>query len=132
MGPCSIPTPSRPARGASRALLCNSPAPAQIASVPGRPIAGRLFAQNSVWNQPVPANAQLDPASRPLVAFFASQAEAEGHAGTGPFVMTYGYTTPIYVVGAHQRTVKVAIDTDQNTLWVHSLQGASDQVPVPA
>ncbi len=121
--------PTSPRRVARPPL--NSPAPAQIASVPGRPIAGRLFAQNSVWNQPVPANAQLDPASRPLVAFFASQAEAEGHAGTGPFVMTYGYTTPIYVVGAHQRTVKVAIDTDQNTLWVHSLQGASDQVPVP-
>ncbi len=35
------------------------------------------------------------------------------------------------MVGSRQRTVRVAIDTDQNSLWVHSLQGASDAVPIP-
>ncbi len=92
---------------------------------------GRLFAANSVWNQPLAANAPLDPDSGRLIAQFASEAEAEGGAGTGPFVETYGYTTPIYVVGPFQRTVRVAIDTDQNSTWVHSLQGASDAVPIP-
>jgi hypothetical protein len=109
------------------------PAPsAQVASVPGKPVAGRLFAANSVWNQPLAANAPLDPASARLAAHFASEAEEEGSAGTGPFVQTYSYTTPIYVVGPFQRTVRVAIDTDQNSTWVNSLQHASNAVPVPA
>lgn len=104
---------------------------AQLAAVPGRPIVGRLFAPNSVWNEPLPADAPLDPASARLVAQFASEAEAEGRAGTGPFVQTYGYTTPIYVVGPDVRHVRVAIDTDQNSTWVSSLQGASNAVPIP-
>ena len=89
--------------------------PARIVSVPGQPVLGRLFAPNSVWNQPLAANAPLDPASGRLVAHFASEAEAELRAGTGPFVETYSYTTPIYVVGPFQRTVRVTIDTDQNS-----------------
>jgi hypothetical protein len=104
---------------------------AQIASVPGKPIVGRLFAPNSVWNQPLAANAPLDPASRRLSAQFASEAAAELTALTGPFVETYSYTTPIYVVGRYQRLVRVTIDTDQTTSWVKSLQGASNQVPIP-
>ncbi len=104
---------------------------AQIASVPGKPIVGRLFAPNSVWNKPLSNNVLLDPASARLVAHLASEAKAEGRAGTGPFVQTSSYTTPIYVVGRFQRAVKVAIDTDQNPIWVSSLQGASDQVPIP-
>jgi hypothetical protein len=106
-------------------------ASAQIASVPGRPVLGRLFAASSVWNEPVAANARLDPASGRLVANFAHAAEAEGAAGTGPFVQTNSYSTPVYVVGRSQRTVRVAIDTDQNSTWVDSLQGASDSVPIP-
>ena len=35
---------------------------ARIVSVPGQPVLGRLFAPNSVWNQPLAANAPLDPA----------------------------------------------------------------------
>jgi hypothetical protein len=105
---------------------------AQIASVPGKPIAGRLFAPNSVWNQPVPSDARLDPASARLVRQFAGEAGAEGSAGTGPFVETTSYSTPVYVVGRFQRTERIAIDTDQNSLWVDSLQGASDAVPIPA
>jgi len=105
---------------------------AQSASIPGKPIVGRLFAPNSVWNQPVPPNGPLDPASARLVAHFASEAQAEERAGTGPFVETTSYSTPIYVVGPFQRTVRVAIDTDQNALWVRSLQGASNAVPIPA
>lgn len=105
---------------------------ARIVSVPGQPVFGRLFAANSVWNRPLAANAPLDPASRRLAAQFASEAKAEGLAGTGPWVETYNYSTPIYVVGPLQRTVRVAIDTDQNRTWVSSLQGASDAVPIPA
>ena len=115
----------------SHGVSATSPA-AQIASVPGRPIVGRLFAPNSIWNEPIPTNAPIDPTSRRLVANFASQAEYELAHGFGPFVQTYNYTTPIYVVGPNQRTTKVAIDTDQNSQWVTSLQGASDQVPIPA
>jgi hypothetical protein len=105
---------------------------AQNASVPGQPVQGRLFAVDSVWNRPLAANTPLDPASRRLIAHFAEEARAEGRAGTGPFIETYGYTTPIYVVGPFQRTAKVRIDTDQNRVWVDSLQGASNAVPIPA
>ena len=107
-------------------------APAQTASVPGKPIVGRLFAPTSVWNQPLPFNARLDPASARLVRQLAGEAEAEGAAGTGPFIETTSYSTPVYVVGPFQRTVRVAIDTDQNSLWVDSLQRASNAVPIPA
>ena len=121
-------------RGPGRARVAHvaTTLSARVAAVPGEPIVGRLFSPNSVWNEPLAANAPLDPASAKLVAQFASEAEAEGRAGTGPFVETYGYTTPIYVVGPFQRTVRVAIDTDQNSTWVSSLQGASDAVPIPA
>jgi hypothetical protein len=104
---------------------------ARLVSVPGQPVIGRLFAANSVWNQPLAANAPLAPASGRLAAHFASEAEAEIHVGTGPWVETYDYSTPIYVVGPFQPTVRVAIDTDQNGTWVNSLQGASDAVPIP-
>ena len=111
-------------------------ASAQIASVPGRPIVGRLFAPNSVWNQPLPANAPLDPASRGSSPISPVEAETEGRAGTGPFVQTYGYTTPIYVVGQFQRTVHVAIDTDQNDplgrLSAGRVQPGADSRPMPA
>jgi hypothetical protein len=109
-----------------------STATARTASIPGKPIVGRLFAPNSVWNQPLPANAPLDLASRRLAAHFADEAETEGRAGTGPFVQTYSYTTPVYVVGPFQSTVRVSIDTDQNSTWVSSLQRPSDAVPMPA
>jgi hypothetical protein len=105
---------------------------ARIASVPGRPVLGRLFATNSVWNAPVPADAKLDPASHRLVANLAGMAKAEGVAGTGPFVQTTSYSTPVYVVGPFQRDARVAIDTDQNSVWVDSLQGASNAVPIPS
>ena len=65
------------------------------------------------------------------MAHVASEAESEERAGSGPFVQTYSYTTPIYVVGRHQRTVRVAIDTDQRHTWVTSLQAASTAVPIP-
>ncbi len=127
------------ASAGARATYVSGPRPAylstraaRILSVPGQPVIGRLFAANSVWNRPLAANAPLDPASSRLAAHFASEAEAEGRAGTGPWVETYDYSTPIYVVGPFQRTVRVAIDTDQNSTWVNSLQGASDAVPIPA
>jgi hypothetical protein len=125
-------TPTDPHRLQPPQAPIASMASAQIASVPGRPIVGRLFAPDSVWNRQLPANAPLDPASRRLAAHFAAEAQTEGLAGTGPFVQTFSYTTPIYVVGRFQRTVRVAIDTDQTTSWVDSLQGASNQVPIPA
>ena len=126
-----------PACAAILAICAPSPAAgagspsAQSASFPGKPVVGRLFAPNSVWNEPVPAKARLDHGSARLVAHLASEAETEERAGSGPFVQTYSYTTPIYVVGRHQRAVRVAIDTDQLHAWVTSLQGASNAVPIP-
>jgi hypothetical protein len=123
---CALGTP--PASAAPRRAMAS----AQASSLPGKPIVGRLFAPSSIWNQALPTSAPLDSASKRLVAQFADEAAAEGRAGTGPFVQTYSYTTPIYVVGPFQRTARVAIDTDQNHVWVTSLQGASNQVPIPA
>jgi hypothetical protein len=124
----AMPRSAIPSSASARGAMVS----AHIASVPGQPIVGRLFAPNSIWNSPLPANAPLDPASARLVKNFANDAQAEGAAGTGPFVQTTSYSTPIYVVGRSERTVRVAIDTDQNSLWVDSLQGASNAVPIPA
>jgi hypothetical protein len=100
---------------------------------PGQsPLGTDFFASNSVWNSPLSPTAALDPNSAAMVTQLATTAAQEGAAGTGPFVQTYSYSTPIYIVGASQPTVEVAVDTDQNSTWVHSLQGAFNAVPLPA
>ncbi len=105
---------------------------AQTVSVPGKPIVGRLFAPNSVWNEPVPANAPLDRASARLVAHFARRGRRGGPRGDRTLRrdlrLHHARSTSS---GRSSTPSRVAIDTDQTTSWVTSLQGASNAVPVP-
>ncbi len=89
-----------------------------------------LFAPNSIWNQALPRNASLDPASRPIVKELAHEAQTEFANGIGPWVSTDNYSTTVYSVPARRRTVRVALD--QPTGARAALQAAFARVPIPA
>jgi hypothetical protein len=81
----------------------------------------RAFAARSVWNSPLPRNAQLDPASDKLVA------ELQRQVSLGaPWINTWSYSTPVYRVPADQPTVKVTLDVPYAPL-----QRAWSAVPIP-
>jgi hypothetical protein len=97
-----------------------SQAPARRPVRPG-PTAPRVFAADSVWNAPLPADAPLDPASGALVADLRRQ------LGLGaPWINTTSYSTPVYRVPADQPTVRVTLDVPYEPL-----QKAWDAVPLP-
>jgi hypothetical protein len=84
-----------------------------------------LFAPDSVWNRPLAADAELDPASQTLVDKL-SAAVTESDA----WIAVKG-TSPLYTVPADQPTVRVQLD-DNTQWWRKSLQEAFDAVPIPA
>jgi hypothetical protein len=104
------------------------PAPAAPAPVPAPPAQPRLFAPDSVWNAPLPANAPLDPANATLVNTLRKTVAQNMAAGWGPWIAT-GETTPLYVVPANQPTVRVTLDAGA---WNAALQRALSAVPIPA
>jgi hypothetical protein len=99
-----------------------------IAQLP--PLTG-LFSPTSIWNAPLPADAPIDPASGALVNVLGSEVRSELAADVGPYIATNQSSTPIYVVGPAQPTVRVALD-DPNISWRRSLQTAFAAVPIPA
>jgi hypothetical protein len=94
---------------------------------PAAPTSGttpvRLFAPTSVWNQPLTPNAALDPASATLV-----QTLRDAVAATDAWIQWQG-TSPLYVVGPDQPTVRVQLDSGS---WGATLQQALQAVPIPA
>ena len=94
----------------------------------GRPL--RLFAPDSVWNEPLSPAAPLDPSSAARMSAFTRLIAAEEQAGTGPWIEETSYSTPFYVVGPEQPRVGVQLDDGP---WAASLQSALDAgVPIPA
>ena len=91
----------------------------------------RLFAPTSIWNSPIPANAQVDPSSPPLISALSTEVSNELQAGIGPWTATAKASTPIYIVGRHQPTVRVLLD-DPTLWWRVTLQRAFEAVPIPA
>jgi hypothetical protein len=91
----------------------------------------RLFAPTSIWNQSLPADAAIDPASATLVSALTAEVAREQVALTGPWINTSNYSTPIYVVGPSQPPVRVTLD-DPTAAWRLSLQAAFQTVPIPA
>jgi hypothetical protein len=89
-----------------------------------------LFAPGSVWNKPLSNEAALDPRSATLAAALAAEARHEGAVGSGPWISTDAYSTPIYRVPANQRPVRVALD-DPSLAWRRTLQAAFEAVPIP-
>jgi hypothetical protein len=83
---------------------------------------GRPFAADSVWNRPVAARTPLAPNSRSYVSEVVRQV-----TDYGPWLNTYAYSVPVYVVPADQRPTHVTLDT-----WGPDLQDAFDAVPLPA
>ena len=80
-------------------------APAPLASP--APSKQQLFAPDSVWNAPLPAEAPLDPANGALVKTLRDTVAQNVAAGWGPWIATDD-TPPLYVVPAEQPTVRVA------------------------
>jgi hypothetical protein len=99
--------------------------PDQIAPAAPTPAGARLqlFAPTSVWNQPLAADAPVDPASATLV-----QTLRNTVAQTDAWVQWQG-TSPLYVVPAGQPTARVQLDTGS---WGATLRKALKAVPIPA
>jgi hypothetical protein len=92
----------------------------KLASTTARP-----FAPNSVWNEPLSAHSSLDPRSRAYVAQLVLQVDRDG-----PWINTSQFSTPVFTVSAHQRTVKVVLDNKTTDDWA-ALQASWIAVPVP-
>jgi hypothetical protein len=101
------------------------PAAPTPAPPPAKP---RLFAPDSVWNAPLPANAPLDPANATLVNTLRKTVAQNMAAWWGPWIAT-GETSPLYMVPADQPTVRVTLDAGS---WNVALQQALNAVPIPA
>jgi hypothetical protein len=70
----------------------------------------RLFAANSVWNAPLPADAPLDPQSSLLAGALRDEAKRELAVYSGPYVATDS-GVPLYTVPADQPTTPVTLDS---------------------
>jgi hypothetical protein len=99
-------------------------------TTPSLTVPPRLFSPTSVWNSPVPADAQVDPSSSRLIGALDEEVSREQRLGIGPWIAAGQASTPIYDVGPDQRTVRVRLD-NSNVWWRRSLQRAFAAVPVP-
>lgn len=90
----------------------------------------RLFAADSFWNEPLAADAELDPASQRLVPALAAEIEREKRLGIGPWVASALASTPLYVVPEDQPRVRVTVD-DTGVPGADRLQRAFAAVPIP-
>jgi hypothetical protein len=88
----------------------------------------RFFAPTSFWNEPIPTDAPLDPASTSVVSALDELEEAEQSAKHGPAINTTSWSVPIYTVAADQTMVSVTL---VNRV-VPALQAAWSVVPLPA
>lgn len=88
----------------------------------------RFFAPTSFWNEPVPADAPLDPSSTAVVAALSEEEEAEQSAKKGPAINTTSWSVPIYTVPSDQPTVRVALVNSVSA----ALQAAWSAVPLPS
>jgi hypothetical protein len=86
----------------------------------------RLFAPNSVWNQPLPETTRIDKA---LAKQLEAEAAKEIRNGTGPYIQTTKFSTPLYTVGPHQRCVRVKLDVTAR--YGRTLKRAFLRVPLP-
>ncbi len=95
---------------------------AQTPSLPADAAVQRPFAADSVWNEEVPADAALDPASDRLSGAVADMARHGGSA-----LSVYSYSVPVYAVGPDQPGVRVVPDVRNPPL-----HEAFADVPIPA
>jgi hypothetical protein len=111
-------------RTSTRGMPQPAPPPVTPVSTPVRP---RLFAPDSVWNAPLPANAPLDPANAVLTKTLRDTVAQNIAAGWGPWIST-SETSPLYVVPDDQPNVRVKLDAGA---WATGLQQTFQAVPIP-
>jgi hypothetical protein len=87
----------------------------------------RFFSPTSFWNEPVPADAAVDPSSAAMVGAFDEEILAEEHVGDGPWINTTSYSVPVYTAPAGQSTVPVELVGSPNA----ALASAWSAVPLP-
>lgn len=111
---------------------CGEPLSPDVGRAPPTPApAGpRLFAADSVWNAPLPEDAQPDPSSQALIQGFVAEIGREQEAGIGPWIQTDESSTPLYTVPSDQPTALVHLDDMPEPSYV-VLQGAFEEVPLP-
>src|SRR4051794_33880390 len=101
---------------------------ALLVAAPGNADAATFFSPTSMWNQPLPADAQLDPDSAYYVRDLARQAAPKIQGGYGASIATTQYGVPIYTVGPDQPRVNVKLDGGATSPL---LSAAFQSVPVP-
>jgi len=111
------------------AVTTNATRPAATSSPPGS--TARLFAPTSIWNSPIPSDAQIDPSSSALISALDADVSSELRSRIGPWIATTEASTPIYIVGSDQPTVRVKLD-DPTLSWRVALQRAFEAVPIPS
>jgi hypothetical protein len=99
-----------------------------IASSTRSPEPFRFFAANSIWNQPLEAADQVDPASVSIVRALSETVAEEEQLRDGPWINTTSYSVPIYTVPANQPTVPVTLVEVREP----ALSAAWRAVPLPS
>ena len=87
----------------------------------------RFFSPSSVWNEPLPTDAALDPHSSELVKELESEVVRELLTETGPWINTTSDSVPVYTVEADQPTVSVELEGGLEPALASSWQA----VPLP-
>jgi hypothetical protein len=82
----------------------------------------RIFAPDSVWNQPLATDAPLSPRSGAYVQELQRQLDVHQ-----PWINTYRYSVPVFRVPANEPRVRVVLDTSWSLL-----QQQWESVPMPA
>jgi hypothetical protein len=90
----------------------------------------QLFSPTSFWNMPLAPDAPLDPQSAALSNELRAEAAEDVASGSGPWIETNSYTTPLYVVPAEQPTTRVEL-LDDSFDPNGRLQAAFEAVPIP-
>jgi hypothetical protein len=111
--------------GASRAAAIVAPRAERLDSERCQ----RFFAPTSVWNQPLAADAPLDPQSPRLVAALRQQVATAVGRKYWPTVNTTQYSTPVYEVPENQP--RVAVTLDDGATYRQTLREALRAVPIP-
>jgi hypothetical protein len=93
------------------------------------PDCGRFFGEHAIWNDPLAADAPLDPASDQISSELRGQVAAAFGSHTPPSINTNAYTPPVYTVGAGTPTVPVHLDKPPGA--APGLEHALASVPMP-
>jgi hypothetical protein len=106
----------------------SSGSPSAPPALPGTTSAFRFFSPTSFWNEPLAADAPLDPSSPELVEFFGAEITRELRAGTGPWINTTSDSVPLYTVQADQPTVPIQLAHQEEP----ALTSSWEAVPLPS